>query len=197
MKHYKQTTNYTCDPACLLMAMHELNKKQEMEKNIEMAIWNESNLVTVPGCLPQGLALSALKQGFFAYIICKKKNLYETTRSDAVSVRIAKRQAMECRKAGVVFIDKEPNLSDITSSLLKGAIPIVLVGAQKIHSIKSPHWIVVSKITDSRVYFHDPLLDRCISLKKHAFSRMHSDIKNFLNKRMLIISKGDYLLRKR
>ncbi len=192
MRHYKQTTDYTCDPACLMMAMNSLSGIR-MTKGLEMQIWKEANLRAVEGCLPQGLALSAIKRKFETKIICKKKHMYETTKKDKISVDIAKKQEAECTARGVKITDKTPTITDIKKSLKEKSVPLILVSAEKVHGIKSPHWIVVSKVRGTRIYFHDTLLNKEMSLTKEEFKIMHNQIKSFLNKRALIISKQERL----
>lgn len=189
MRHYKQTTSYTCDPACLMMAMKELDRKIKMSKGLEINIWKDANMITVPGCLPQGLALSAVKRGFDAEIICKRRYMHETTQDDRISKNVARRHEKECKRRGVKLTDKTPTVTDMKNALRRKYVPLVLVSARKIHNIKSPHWIVVTKITKDRIHFHDPLLDSEMSLTREDFTIIHSQVKEFLNKRMLIISK--------
>ncbi len=171
-----------------MMAMNSLSG-MKMTKSLEMQIWKEANLRTVEGCLPQGLALSAAKRGFVAEIICKKESMHETTKENKISTDTAKKQERKCKITGVKIIDKTPAMADIKKSLKHRSIPLLLVSAEKVHGIKSPHWIAVSKTTGKRVYFHDPLLEKEASLTKKEFAQMHSQIRDFLNKRMLIISK--------
>ncbi len=66
--YYPQTTDFTCGPACLLMAMGALQPERLLERREELQIWREATTVFMTsghgGCSPQGLALAAWRRGF-------------------------------------------------------------------------------------------------------------------------------------
>ena len=66
--YYPQTTDFTCGPACLLMAMGALQPARVLERREELQIWREATTVFMTsghgGCSPQGLALAAWRRGF-------------------------------------------------------------------------------------------------------------------------------------
>ncbi|EGH71280.1 peptidase C39 family protein, partial [Pseudomonas syringae] len=66
--YYQQTLEFTCGPACLLMAMKALQPARSMGRAEELQIWREATTVFMTsghgGCSPQGLALAALQRGF-------------------------------------------------------------------------------------------------------------------------------------
>ena len=193
MKHYQQTKHYTCDPACLMMAMHCLGKRRKMVKAMEMQLWKEANLRTVQGCLPQGLALSAIKRGFHAEITCKKEHFCETTSKDNVSIEVAKRQLNECIKHGVKINYKMPGIKDIKEALSNGGVPLLLVNSFRIHGIKSPHWIVVTGIDNQSVSINDPYNKhgKDVQVKREDLLQMMDDLERYseIGKRMLLLSK--------
>ncbi|WP_122858183.1 peptidase C39 family protein, partial [Pseudomonas viridiflava] len=66
--YYQQTLDFTCGPACLLMAMKALQPERSMMRAEELQIWREATTVFMTsghgGCSPQGLALAAWRRGF-------------------------------------------------------------------------------------------------------------------------------------
>lgn len=64
--YYPQTTEFTCGPACLLMAMGALQPERLLERREELQVWREATTVFMTsghgGCSPQGLALAAWRR---------------------------------------------------------------------------------------------------------------------------------------
>ena len=65
---YAQTTDFTCGPAALMMAMKSLSTKLTMDQGLELDLWREATTIFMMaghgGCHPLGLALAAKKRGF-------------------------------------------------------------------------------------------------------------------------------------
>ena len=65
---YQQTTDFTCGPAALMMAMASLRPEHPCTQSLELEIWREATTVFMTsghgGCHPLGLALAARKRGF-------------------------------------------------------------------------------------------------------------------------------------
>ena len=64
---HKQTSQFTCGPASLLMAMKFFQPALRLTKGLELDIWRESNLVESYGTSKEGLAVAAARRGFSAY----------------------------------------------------------------------------------------------------------------------------------
>ncbi|MCL1487420.1 MAG: peptidase C39 family protein [Marinobacter sp.] len=66
--YYPQTTEFTCGPAALIMAMAALNQQQSLTTLEELKIWREATTIFMlsghGGCGPHGLALAAWHRGF-------------------------------------------------------------------------------------------------------------------------------------
>lgn len=66
--YYAQTTDFTCGPACLLMAMAALQPQRLPTRREELRLWREATTVFMTsghgGCSPHGLALAAWRRGF-------------------------------------------------------------------------------------------------------------------------------------
>ena len=69
---YYQSTEFTCGPACLVMAMAALDPSYKASRLEEMKIWRRAGLAFMgeghAGCGPYGLALAALQRGFHVEI---------------------------------------------------------------------------------------------------------------------------------
>ncbi|MGC3494878.1 peptidase C39 family protein, partial [Pseudomonas aeruginosa] len=62
------TTDFTCGPACQLMAMGALQPERQVTPREQLRLWREAttNYMTAGhgGCSAQGLALAAWRRGF-------------------------------------------------------------------------------------------------------------------------------------
>jgi len=66
---YRQTQDFTCGPACVMMAMAYFDYGVEMGKDLEIDIWREAHPGEIYGTIRYGLALAAKKRGFGASIL--------------------------------------------------------------------------------------------------------------------------------
>ena len=66
--HYRQTLEFTCGPAALMMAMKALDKRLRLDRRLELRLWRELTMIFMTsghgGCGPHGLALAAWRRGF-------------------------------------------------------------------------------------------------------------------------------------
>ena len=66
--HYRQTLDFTCGAACLMMAMKALDKRLKLDRRLELRLWREATTIFMTsghgGCGPHGLALAAWRRGF-------------------------------------------------------------------------------------------------------------------------------------
>ncbi|HBU65362.1 MAG TPA: ribosomal-protein-alanine acetyltransferase, partial [Alcanivorax sp.] len=71
----RQTTEFTCGPACLLMARHALDGHAPADTD-ELLIWREATTIFMTaghgGCHPLGLALAARRRGLSATVYCNQ-----------------------------------------------------------------------------------------------------------------------------
>ena len=68
MPHYRQTLEFTCGPAVLMMAMKALNRRLRLDRRLELSLWRELTTIFMTsghgGCSPHGMALAAWRRGF-------------------------------------------------------------------------------------------------------------------------------------
>lgn len=166
--YYPQSLEFTCGPACLLMAMKALNPDQDMSLREELRLWREATTIFmtsgIGGCGPHGLALAALRRGYLAEIYL---NSPETLLIDSVR-SIEKKQIMalveedmtdQCQQLGIPIHHQPVSLELLKRQLRQGAIPVVLISSWAIYHEIFPHWIVVIGMDNRFVYAHDPFID--------------------------------------
>lgn len=165
---YQQTTEFTCGPASLMMAMHSLNDELVMEQRLELDLWRAATTIFMTsghgGCHPVGLANAAKKYGFNAKVF-----INQTTPLFVEGVRsIHKKQIMESvhhqfiDDAKILKVDVE--FSDIDQYQLAQLLNddyavIVLISTYRLDGRKAPHWVTVTGFDELCFYVNDPDLD--------------------------------------
>ncbi|MEJ2576986.1 MAG: GNAT family N-acetyltransferase/peptidase C39 family protein [Gammaproteobacteria bacterium] len=71
--YYRQTLDFTCGPAALIMAMKALDPGLRPDRMLELRLWREATTIFMTsghgGCGPFGLALAAARRGFRVEVI--------------------------------------------------------------------------------------------------------------------------------
>ncbi|MDA0746706.1 MAG: GNAT family N-acetyltransferase/peptidase C39 family protein [bacterium] len=163
--YYAQTLEFTCGPACLMMAMGHFNPTLVRDRSLELKLWKEATLIFMTsglgGCGPFGLAVSARKRGHRTHILLSDREtpFLASVRSQEKKEVIRLMHANlreEALSLGVTETCGDVTFEEISSALLRGEIPIVLVSTYRLHRVKGPHWVVITGFDNQNVYFHDP-----------------------------------------
>lgn len=166
--YYAQTLDFTCGPAALMMAMHALNARIEMTRELELRLWRESTTIFMTsghgGCGPYGLALAAYRRGFEVELyISEAGTLFvDSVRSDEkkeVMRLVQDDMRKELAQLPVKFEYTTLGVDALQSKFDEGGIPIVLISLYHIYKEKTPHWVVVTGFDANYVYAHDPLTE--------------------------------------
>ncbi|WP_445178481.1 GNAT family N-acetyltransferase/peptidase C39 family protein [Pseudomonas sp. McL0111] len=163
---YSQTTDFTCGPACLLMAIGALQSERLLERREELQIWREATTVFMTsghgGCSPQGLALAAWRRGF---AVTLQLSLAGPLFLDGVRDEHKKdvmRLVHDEFIAQLHETDVEKLIGaqlDLPAVLAAGGQPLVLISSYRLTRSKSPHWVMVTDCDEDFVYLHDPDVD--------------------------------------
>lgn len=162
---YQQTTNFTCGPSSLIMAMAGLNETIVPTQELELDIWREATTIFMTsghgGCHPVGLALAADRRGFLAkvYVNTRKPLFVEGVRSEKKKeiLRFVNSQfSTRAKAAGLKIIYRDITQRDIKKYLEQGAMVIVLISTYRFDGRKLPHWVTVTAVDDLCLYVHDP-----------------------------------------
>ncbi len=162
---YRQSFDFTCGPACLIMAMRCFDPGLAPTREIEIDLWREANLVGAYATSRQGLALAGRRRGFrvrtkgnvetIELVDCLDLSLSPEDR--AVAASLHEDLKARCEKAGVPDTVGPVSLKDIEVWLGAGWVPLVLVDARLVRDEALPHWVVVTACGPEAVTFHDPL----------------------------------------
>lgn len=166
--YYRQTLDFTCGPAALMMGMKALQPDLELSRRLELRLWRESTTVFMTsghgGCGPYGLALSAFNRDFGVEVYVNDEGaLFITSVRDP-----EKREVMqivqedfldELRRRPITFVYGALSVGELQEKMEQGGIPVVLISSYRLYQEKFPHWIVVTGFDEHYFYVHDPYVD--------------------------------------
>jgi hypothetical protein len=164
---YRQTEDYSCGPACLMMAMASLDYNVEMTKKFEMEIWRESHPGEIYGTVRGGLALAARKRGFGASILSNTKDLEWLDYIEHKYLKFSRKRLdahledfeSRCLNQGVLIDIDTVTMEIIDQAMREGHVPIVLMNAMIFTDEDVPHWVVISGLDLERgtITLNNPL----------------------------------------
>ncbi len=189
---YQQTTDFTCGPASLMMAMASLDETIVPQQRLELDIWREATTIFMTsghgGCHPVGLALAAQQRGFEStvYVNSEKPLFIEGVRSEhkkAVMSAVDQTFREKAAAQGVNTVIADLTQDQIQTWLQQDFAVIVLISTYRLDGHKGPHWVTITAMDDVCFYVHDPDLDEehqdamdCqhIPIAKGDFAKMSS-----------------------
>ena len=165
---YEQTLEFTCGPACLIMAMQSLDSSTVANRSLELKLWRDATTIFMTsglgGCGPYGLALAAHRRGFDAEIWVNDQGvqMIDSVRSaekKEVMTLVQADMEKEIHELGIPLHFDVLDDAALEAAFDRGAIPVVLISSWQIYNEKSPHWVVVSGFDEHFVYVNDPFID--------------------------------------
>lgn len=164
-----QQTDFTCGPACLMVAMLKLQPNMPLQPEDEYVIWRESNTIYMTdgmaGCGPYGLALAAKNRGFYAEIWEKNLtdayahwNKEQPANQLEVLLEMDQLDRSLARAEKIKTFHGNITLESLADVLAKGYVPLVLDS-----SVEAGHWRVLLDIASDHVLLHDPLPEEGIN----------------------------------
>lgn len=161
----EQTTQFTCGPASLMMAMAALDPGYQPSALEELNLWRASTTIFMTsghgGCHPMGLALAAMDRGFSAQVWVNQAGplfldgVRDERKKPVMSlVHDDYRQQFESRSGAIEYRDLRQG--DLITAFARGDIPLILISTYRLDRKKAPHWVVMSGYDDECIYVHDP-----------------------------------------
>jgi predicted double-glycine peptidase len=166
--YYEQTMDFTCGPACLIMAMQSLDPSLSADRKLEIRLWRESTTIFMTsglgGCGPYGLALAAYHRGFAVQIFVNDAGalFVDSVRGEEKKevMRLAQEDFQDqIRELPVPLQYTALSVDEMQQHFDAGGIPIVLISSYRMYRQKFPHWVVITGFDDRFVYVHDPYVD--------------------------------------
>lgn len=162
---YQQTTEFTCGPASLLMAMKSLDPNTVMDQANELDIWRQATTIFMTsghgGCHPIGLAIAAKEMGFEPKVIINTNDtlFLDGVRSEHkknIIQAVDKRFKQKADDLGIEVAIQDPDIYTLRTHIEQGATMLCLISTYRLDGKKTPHWVAVTHIDDHCLYFHDP-----------------------------------------
>lgn len=165
---YQQTTEFTCGPASLMMAMASQKRDMPVNQELELDLWRESTTIFMTsghgGCHPLGLAIAARNRGFeaIAYINKTGPLFLDSVRSEhkkGILQKVHDQFETRARESGVSLVHADIKQNIIGQWLRDKYSVIVLISTFRLDGKKAPHWVSVTGMDELCFYVHDPDLD--------------------------------------
>jgi hypothetical protein len=157
---YFQTTEFTCGPATLMMAMAALDPGYSPNRLDELRIWREANMVFMgeghAGCSQYGLACAALARGYAVeiYEVNARRLFLSSVRSAAeaeAQALLEEHDRAKALKRGA-RIHTRPVTPELVRGLLAEGRQLITLTSEDEHG----HWCNVHDVRDGRIFVVDP-----------------------------------------
>lgn len=164
---YRQSLDFSCGPACLIMAMRHHDPSTEASRAHEIDLWREANLVELGATSRYGLALGAHRRGFRVRIVGSSDDIaYRTAITRTLPVDESIMDVFfddvraKCRDARIPEEIRRLTMADLEQALAAGEVPIVLTDTRLFSPGEEvPHWVIVSGLVGDTVFVTNPLDD--------------------------------------
>lgn len=163
-----QSTEFTCGPASLLMALDYFGYPSYDPQSEELEIWREATTIYMTsghgGCGPYGLARAALKRGLNVRVeVNTDQPLFvDSVRHEqkkAVIERIQQVDIGYLRERNVAVSVGDYTLESLCRDLAAGSLVMALISTYLFDGIRAPHWVLICAADDDFVYINDPDYD--------------------------------------
>jgi ribosomal protein S18 acetylase RimI-like enzyme len=163
--YFHQTTEFTCGPACIMMALAWADRHLKPEPAFEFALWREATtMFSGPGpggCEPYGMAVTLRRHGLSPEIYVSRPGPYFLDNVKSADKRRAMTITQAEFKREASTLDIPTHLSPVNESVLMrtfdaGNVAIVLVSGYHMIPRGVPHWIFAFGRNGRHVLMHDP-----------------------------------------
>lgn len=166
--YYEQTEDFTCGPACLMMAKASFDPVFVPDAVTEVRLWREATTIFMMsgpgGCEPFGLAVAAYENGMDAGIFVSFYGalFLQSVRSEE------KRRVMElaqvdfrnrAERYGIPVEYRGFTIDDVRGALAQGKLVVVLVSGFLMFGKKVPHWVLAIGDDGNHIMLHDPWVE--------------------------------------
>jgi len=166
--YYAQTSEFTCGPAAMMMAMKAIDLTVPFDRAQEFRLWREATTVFMRaghgGCEPIGMAAALARRGFSVEVLVNKPAPYfldgilDKNRREAIQL-IQQDYADDARSLGVVVKSETFTFENIATELERGSKVLVLISQHQMVNSRTPHWVMVYALEGKRLFIHDPWIE--------------------------------------
>jgi ribosomal protein S18 acetylase RimI-like enzyme len=167
--YFHQTTEFTCGPACMTMALawaaSRANRKLRPAPAFEFELWREATTIFTGsgpgGCEPYGMAVALKRRGLAPEVYVSRPGPYFLdTVTSADRRRVMELTQMDFRRQAKA-LDIPSHMTPVSESVLMrafdaGNVAIVLVSGYHMVPRGKPHWIFAFGRDGRHILMHDP-----------------------------------------
>ncbi|MCW8091361.1 GNAT family N-acetyltransferase/peptidase C39 family protein [Alteromonas sp. ASW11-130] len=161
---YRQTTEFTCGPAALMMAMKKLSPEFDMRQQTELDLWRRATTIYMTsghgGCHPIGLALAAHEQGYQSEVWLNQalplfvEGVRNQHKKDIITL-VESHFEEQANRTNVPVKKFNWGIADLEAALKAGGTVVCLISTYPLAKLKAPHWVAVTHVDDKCFYLHD------------------------------------------
>jgi ribosomal protein S18 acetylase RimI-like enzyme len=163
--YFHQSTEFTCGPACVMMALAWADRSFTPPPDFEFRLWREATTIFMGagpgGCEPYGMAVTLKHHGLAPELYVSRAGPYFLDSERSAD----KRRVMRLTQGGFVREAKAlaipSHLTPVNESVLMGTfdagnVAIVLVSGYHLVPRGRPHWVFAFGRDGRHVLVHDP-----------------------------------------
>ena len=166
--YYEQTTDFTCGPACLIMALGARRPGYPANPVEEVRLWRRATTVFMTsglgGCDPFGLAVTLAEEGLAPEIFVTEEGplMLQTVRNAEKRKVMALAQQDFQQRAEALRIPvhlHKMEVSELAELLAQGWLALLLVSGNRMFGMRVPHWLLAHGADGHHVFLHDPWVE--------------------------------------
>ena len=163
-----QSTEFTCGPASLLMALDYFGRPTADASQEELEIWREATTIYMTsghgGCGPHGLARAAFKRGLSVRVAVNTDDalFIDSVRQEQkkeVMQRIQQADIDYLHRHGVTIDVCDYGVAELKADLGAGKLILALISTYHFDGVRAPHWVLICAADDDFIYINDPDYD--------------------------------------
>jgi ribosomal protein S18 acetylase RimI-like enzyme len=163
--YFHQTTEFTCGPACIMMALAWADRSFKPAPAFELALWREATTIFPGpgpgGCEPYGMAVAIRRHGLVPEIYVSRPGAFFVEEAKSAEQRRVMQTAQAEFRREAAALSIHTHMTPVSESVLMGAfdagnVAIVLVSGYQMIPRGKPHWIFAFGRNGRHVLMHDP-----------------------------------------
>jgi ribosomal protein S18 acetylase RimI-like enzyme len=163
--YFHQSTEFTCGPACIIMALAWADRNFKPEPAFEFQLWREATTIFMTsgpgGCEPYGMAVALKRHGLEPQLYVSHPGPYFLETAQSADKRRVMRLTQLAFQREAKALAIPTHLTPVSESVLMrafaaGSVVIVLVSGYHMVDKGRPHWIFAFGRDGRHVLMHDP-----------------------------------------
>ena len=167
--YFHQTTEFTCGPACIMMALGWADRNFKPAPAFEFQLWREATTIFMTsgpgGCEPYGMAVALKRHGLEPEVYVSHPGPYFLDTAQSTDKRRVMQVTQLAFQREAQDLAIPTHLTPVSESVLMqafdgGNVVIVLVSGYHMVPRGKPHWIFAFGRHGRHVLMHDPAAAR-------------------------------------